>query len=346
MAIYHLETQIIQRSAGRSAVACAAYRSGETLHDDRVGQSFAFAHADRVAHTEVVAPDAAPAWVRDRAQLWNQVELVEKRHDAQVARDFEVSLPRELNLDQQLELLRGWVAAEFTPTGAVVDFSIHTDDNNNNPHAHLMSTLRAVSADGWAPKKFRSTDRLADLQRWRESWEIHTNAALERAGSKERVDHRSHVDRGLDLEPTIKEGPGARGRASRGQPSDRVGANVEIRKRNAKRAIQQAVAAIVALAKAFAPKEKVQERLRALAKGRKLPSQQPQAAVGPTPTPATVAQAPRPKPQQPPAAAGPKPIPAKKPAQSPSPAPAPAPAPDEDVSIEVLQAMMKNGLGR
>jgi ATP-dependent exoDNAse (exonuclease V) alpha subunit len=335
MAIYHFQAQIISRSDGKSAVSSAAYRSGEKLYDEREGVSFSYADSERVAHTEIVAPSDAPAWAQSRESLWNQVEAREKRKDSQLAREFEVALPRELNQTQQIELLRGWLAAEITPAGAIADFAIHVDEHNNNPHGHIMTTMRPVSAEGWGRLKIREWEDRAVLDRWRESWAAHTNAALKRARVRTRVDHRSNAERGIAEEPTKKEGPGARGRAGRGQPSDRVAENVRIRKRNAQRAIQAAVAAIVALAKAFAPKEKAQDKLRALAKGRKPPSQQPQAAAGPILTSPRPAQTPTPAPT--PAAT--------KPAPSPAPPP-PAQAPDDGLSAEVLAAMMKKGRGR
>lgn len=268
MAIYHLEAQIFSRTDGRSAVACAAYRSGEALHDEREGATFSFPDSDRVAHCEILAPASAPDWARSRASLWNQVEAREKRKDSQLAREFEVALPRELSLAQQLELLRGWVAAEITPAGAIADVAIHVDEDNNNPHAHIMTTMRAISAEGWDRLKIRAWEDRSALARWRESWASHTNAALERAAIKDRVDHRSNADRGISLEPTQKEGPGARGRASRGQQSDRVATNAAIRARN-EEMIRKVVAAIVSFAKAIASMQ-VQA-----------PTQQPKAAAGP-----------------------------------------------------------------
>lgn len=315
MAIYHLEAQIFSRTAGRSAVACAAYRSGEALHDEREGTTFSFPDSDRVAHCEILTPVDAPDWARSRASLWNQVEAREKRPDSQLAREFEVALPRELSLAQQLELLRGWVAAEITPAGAIADVAIHVDEDNNNPHAHVMTTMRAISAEGWDRLKIRAWEDRSALARWRESWATHTNAALERAAFKGRVDHRSHADRGLSLEPTQKEGPGARGRARRGQQSDRTAANAAIKARN-EEMIRKVVAAIVSFAKALAS-----GRVRA-------PSQQPKAAAGP-----------RRLPSQGPAAKVRTPQPVQPPAQ-------PAQQPDEGPSVTDLAWQQRGGRGR
>lgn len=232
MAIYHLTAQIFGRKAGRSSVACAAYRSGEVLVDTRTGETYRFARAERVAHKEIIAPLDAPAWATSRADLWNQVETRERRKDAQLAREFEVALPRELSLDQQRELVRGWIEAEITPAGAVADLAIHHDKAGQNPHCHIMTTMRPVSADGWGPQKLRQWEDRSALAQWRASWAEHTNAALERAGVDDRVDHRSHADRGLEEEPTQKEGAAARGMEARGQISDRMEENRRIRSMN------------------------------------------------------------------------------------------------------------------
>lgn len=232
MAIYHLSAKIIGRKAGQSSVACAAYRAGEELADKRTGETFRFARSERVAHTQIIAPGDAPTWALDRADLWNQVEARERRKDAQLAREFEVALPRELTLDQQRELVCGWIEAQITPAGAVVDLAIHHDKEGNNPHAHIMTTLRAVSADGWGAQKLRQWEDRSALAQWRASWAEHTNAALERAGVADRVDHRSHADRDLKEEPSKKEGPAARAMEARGLVSDRMEANRRIRAMN------------------------------------------------------------------------------------------------------------------
>lgn len=349
MAIYHLEAQIIGRSDGRSAIAAAAYRSGETLYDARTGTSFEFPDADRVAHSEILARDDAPDWARSRERLWTEVEAREKRKDSQLAREFEVALPRELTLEQQVELLRGWVKAEFVPEGAIADLAIHTDKENRNPHAHIMTTMRAVSADGWSAQKLRAWEDRSKLAAWRKSWADHTNAALQRARINSRVDHRSNADRGIELEPTQKEGPGARGRVARGQQSDRVTQNTRIRQRN----IQKVIRAIAAFARAIGERIATDKLVQRQAVRHQAPSptstlaavrnvvraraasQQPPAAAGPLP--------PSPAPQRSPAPASPPPpaVPAQ-----PQPAPAPA-APSAGYTVEqMLEWAQRSGKGR
>lgn len=234
MAIYHFSAQIIGRKAGKSAVASAAYRSGEVLTDTRENRTFEFGRTQRVAHAEIIAPGDAPAWARDRSDLWNEVERREKRKDSQLAREFEIALPRELDLAQQVELVRGWISAELTPAGAVADFAIHHDRQNQNPHVHIMSTMRAVTAEGWSPQKLRQWEDRSALEGWRASWAEHTNRSLERLGHEARVDHRSYAEQDAHLEPelrrkpTWKIGPWA-------IDGDRARANIEIIKANLER---------------------------------------------------------------------------------------------------------------
>src|SRR5882757_10475620 len=121
MAIYHLSAQIISRKEGRSAVAAAAYRAGENLYDERIGKVFDYTRKQGVEYSEILAPPEAPSWVHDRQSLWNAVERAEKRKDAQLAREIEIGLPRELSKDQQVSLLREFVKTTFVSQGMVAD---------------------------------------------------------------------------------------------------------------------------------------------------------------------------------------------------------------------------------
>lgn len=262
MAIYHLSAQIIGRSDGRSSLACAAYRSGEVLIDERTGTRHQHGDPERVAHTEIIAPAGSPAWAVDRSTLWNRLEQHERRKDAQLAREWEIALPVELTLVQQRDLVRGWVADQLAPAGMIADVAIHHTKAGKpaNPHVHIMAPLRPFdpAAETWGGK-FRDPDRHATLAAWRSSWADHANAALERAGHEARIDHRSHADRGIEEEPTKKEGMAARGMEARDQASDRMANNRAIRARNQKR--REALAKLKAEAKANRPsKERVAER--------------------------------------------------------------------------------------
>lgn len=244
MAIFHHTTQVIGRSSGRSVVACAAYRSGETLHDDRIGTTFRLGMADRVLRTEIIAPAGTPSWALDRSQLWNRVEAGERRKDAQLAREVEIALPDELDHAAHVAIVREYIARALTPAGVVVDVAFHRShrkDRPANPHIHVMETMRTVVGEGFGPK-LRALNGNDEVVRRRAIWAEIVNAALAAAGHDARIDHRSHAERGIVYEPTQKEGPGARGRADRGQVSDRVAENVAIRRRNARLAERIAAA--------------------------------------------------------------------------------------------------------
>lgn len=159
MAIYHFSAQTINRSAGRSATAAAAYRAGEQITDERQGLEHDYTNKGGVLHTEIMTPPNAPAWASDRASLWNAVECAEKRKDAQVAREIVVALPHELNEVQRIELLRGFVKEHFIDLGMIADVAFHAPDKKGdmrNFHAHVMLTMRDISPDGFSDKKNRT----------------------------------------------------------------------------------------------------------------------------------------------------------------------------------------------
>ncbi len=147
MAIYHFTAKIISRSQGRSAVAAAAYRSASELHDQRQGQSFDYSDKPHVVHSEIILPEGAPAWMADRSQLWNAVELGEKRKDSQVAREVEFAIPQELSQAEGIALAREFVQREFVARGMVADLNVHWEEDN--PHAHVMLTMREVNEQGF-----------------------------------------------------------------------------------------------------------------------------------------------------------------------------------------------------
>ena len=128
--------------------------------------------------SEIIAPEGAADWVRDRDRLWNGGELSEKRKDSQVAREVRVALPRELTPEQRRELVREFAKAEFTGRGMVADVSYH-DGTSGNPHAHILLTTRKLKSDGFGAKD-RSWNDKELLLRWREQWAESANRALDR----------------------------------------------------------------------------------------------------------------------------------------------------------------------
>ena len=256
MSQYRLSAQILSRSDG-SAPAGAAYRAGVALADDATGEVHDYSRRRGVVESWILAPSAAPAWATDRARVWNEVERSEKRADAQLAREIQLSLPDELTAEQRADLVRGFVQREFVALGMVADVSIHAperithrmlerkpdqyyvvrDDgrmDNGNHHVHLMLTLRDIGPAGFG-KKNRGWNDKALLQHWREAWADAQNAALAQHGHHARVDHRSLSAQGIDREPQIHMGRAATAMERRGEASDRGDINREIRARNAER---------------------------------------------------------------------------------------------------------------
>ncbi len=201
MAIFSMRMQVIGRSAGRSATAAAAYRSGEQLTDERTGQVHDYTGKSDIYGSEILTPEGAPERLGDRALLWNEVERVEKRKDAQLSREVMIALPAELSHSQKEALAREYVQAEFVSQGMIADIGYH-DFDSHNPHAHIMLTMRDVDQDGFGKKRREWNQRQA-LDRHRQAWEEYANRALERAGFEERIDHRSLKEQGLEREPQI-----------------------------------------------------------------------------------------------------------------------------------------------
>jgi ATP-dependent exoDNAse (exonuclease V) alpha subunit len=246
LAIYHLRLKVHSRALGRapkpggatrrSAVAAAAYRSGERLYDLSQGTWFDYDKPD-VIHTEIMSPQSRQEvpWVFDRQTLWNRVEASEKRVDAQLAREIEITLPRELSKDQQVELVRQFVRDQFISQGMVADIAIHrpeASDGKEQPHAHILLTLRRLdgaSPTGFAATKERDWNEREDIARtvaearkrfndtglpadhealeaaealrnvnlWRKAWAEYANRALADAGSDARIDHRTLEKQGI-----------------------------------------------------------------------------------------------------------------------------------------------------
>ncbi|MBO9712636.1 MobQ family relaxase [Sphingomonas sp.] len=231
MALFSMRMQVLSRSKSRSSVAAAAYRSGEKLRDDRQGITHDYRNRGGVEHTEILLPAGAPAWVQgiDRERLWNAVEAGEKRKDSQTARELRIMIPRELPPEERINVVRDFVLKSFVAKGMVADICWHNKisdtDGREQPHAHVMLTMRPLVADGfgqkvrhdWVPDPSgrlhpdgRPVMVVSNAQSWncpdyyercREAWENTANAALARAGSDQRIDRRSYLERGLSRLP-------------------------------------------------------------------------------------------------------------------------------------------------
>ncbi len=249
MAIYHFTVKVISRANGSSAVGSAAYRSAERLHDDRLDRNHDFTDKSGVVYSEVMLPDGAPERLGDRSTLWNEVEATELRKDAQLAREVEFAIPRELAQNQGIELARDFVQTEFVDRGMIADLNIHWDigaDGLAKPHAHVMLTMREVNDDGFG-KKVRAWNETEQLEQWRERWAEHVNERLAELDIDASVDHRSFKEQGIDLDPQNKIGPAALRMAQEGLERERIADHAAIARRNGKRIIADPGIALDAL---------------------------------------------------------------------------------------------------
>ena len=268
MAIYHLSAQVISRGAGRNAVNAAAYRRAARMQDERTGETFSYVQKRDVLHSEITIPEGAPSWaqallerhslepVAASEELWNRVELHEKRLDAQLAREIEIALPAELSLEENIGLARLFITEQLASRGFAADWSVH-QGGNGNIHAHILLTIRPLTEQGFGAKREAQRDpetgevlrdkrgRIlygfgnpwggkADLLALREQWADYANLHLARAGHDARVDHRSHEARSIDVTPTVHKGGGAKGMEERGTPADRAEAYEEARAQGAR----------------------------------------------------------------------------------------------------------------
>ena len=269
MAMYHLRVKFVKRSEGRSSVAAAAYRSGERLTDEREGKTHDYTRKRDIEHKEVMLPDHMPAELSQREALWNAVETGIKRKDGQPAFEVEVALPRELDKEQCVQLVREFAHDHFVDNGLPVDFAIHrtpASDGQDHPHAHILISTRRFNADGTLAKvatdmqdnpallrkvyALEQEGKLDDalltakgtkLMEWRKDWEDYSNRFLDNAGSSERIDHRTLAAQGVEgelaREPTPNIGITFYGRLRefQGSMADRVQHWKEVGFRNAMR---------------------------------------------------------------------------------------------------------------
>ncbi|WCK74280.1 Ti-type conjugative transfer relaxase TraA (plasmid) [Agrobacterium tumefaciens] len=238
MAIAHFSASIVSRGSGRSVVLSAAYRHCAKMEYEREARTIDYTRKQGLLHEEFVLPADAPKWVRsliaDRSvsgaseAFWNKVEAFEKRADAQLARDLTIALPLELSAEQTIALVRDFVEKHILAKGMVADWVYH--DNPGNPHIHLMTTLRPLSDDGFGSKKVAvigedgqpvrtksgkilyelwagSTD---DFNVLRDGWFERLNHHLALGGIDLKIDGRSYEKQGINLEPTIHLGVGAK----------------------------------------------------------------------------------------------------------------------------------------
>ncbi len=219
MALFYLQISSLSRGSGRRATAAAAYRAGERVRDERSGELHSFAQRRDVLHTEIFVPQQFAGlpleWARQRERLWNTAEHAERRHNARVAREFQVNLPAELSPNGRLALARSFAGEIAERYRIAVDLAVHApraDGDPRNFHAHLLVTTREVTPTGLGAKAGLDLsarerrqrglpDHRQEYVRVRERWAELANAALAAENRAERIDHRSLAAQGVDREP-------------------------------------------------------------------------------------------------------------------------------------------------
>ena len=258
IAIYHCSIKIVSRGKGKSAVAAAAYRSGEKLTNEWDGLTHDYTKKGGVVHSEILLPAHAPPAFSDRSTLWNSVELSEKSNNAQLAREVEIALPVELSREEQTRLVREYCSSQFVSKGMIADFNLH-DTGGGNPHAHILLTMRPLDERGaWLPKskkeyvldengekirlpsgryKTRKVDLVdwnnrENAEVWRRAWADLANDFLAQNNRPERIDHRSYERQGIDQIPTVHVGVSATQMEKKGIVTERGELNRSIKAAN------------------------------------------------------------------------------------------------------------------
>ena len=267
MAIYHLSIKIISRGKGKSAVASAAYRAGEKITNEREGLTHDYSRKKGIEHVEIMLPEHAPKEFLYRSVLWTSVEKIEKAKNAQLAREIEVALPKELTAEQNINLVREYIKNNFTSQGMCADLAIH-DKKDGNPHCHIMLTTRPLKDNGeWGEKEKKDYaydehgkriplidphtgqqkvdkrnrkqwkrvyiqandwNNSANAEDWREKWGQSVNALLVKENHIDRIDHRSYKRQGVDKIPTIHFGVSASQMERKGIRTERGNHNRQV----------------------------------------------------------------------------------------------------------------------
>ncbi len=264
IALYHFHVTQIKRSAGQSAIASAAYRSGEKLYSEYYGEDSDYTRKGGVICSEILLPPHAPPEYADRETLWNAVEKAERGKKAQLAYSFDIALQNEFSIQENIDLARQFLLEQFVSRGMVVDFAVHQPDKEDggisNPHFHVMCPIRPLDENGkWGNKQRReylldeNGERIRDeagnyvfnavpttdwgspetLEHWREQWAALCNQKFAEKELSVRIDHRSYERQGVEQLPTVHEGVTVRAMEAKGVRTDKGELNCWIKKTNA-----------------------------------------------------------------------------------------------------------------
>lgn len=263
IALFHFHTTQIKRSEGRSAVAAAAYRSGEKLYSEYYGEDNDYTRKGGVIHSEIMLPSHVPPEYADRQTLWNAVEKVEQHPKAQLAYSMDIALQNEFSMEENIALARQFLLEHFVSRGMIVDFAVHQPDKEDggipNPHFHILCPIRPIEENGkWGNKQRRKYvldehgNRIRDeagnyvfnavpttdwgdpdtLEHWRQAWADLCNAKFAEKELPCRIDNRSYERQGIEQLPTVHEGPAVRQMEARGIRTDKGNLNRWIKATN------------------------------------------------------------------------------------------------------------------
>ena len=258
---FHFSVNIISRGKGKSAVASAAYISGEKIKNEWDGLTHDYTRKEKVLVKNIILPDHIPKEFNDRSTLWNKVEMAEKNSNAQLARQFIIGLPKELTLSENINLVERFIKENLTSQGMIVDYAIHDEsqDKNGNIHCHIMTIMRPINEKGeflakskkeyildekgekilnknGKPKtrkvELTTWNDKGNVEKWRENFSDLCNEYLAKNKIEKRVDHRSFKRQNSDYLPTIHLGSAASAMERKGIETDKGNYNREIRKYN------------------------------------------------------------------------------------------------------------------
>jgi len=262
LSLYHFHVTQIKRSAGQSAIASAAYRSGEKLYSRYYGETSEYTRKNGVVSSGILLPSHAPPEYTDRETLWNSVEQTEKHPKAQLAYSFDIALQNEFTLEENIAIVRQFLTEHFVSRGMIADYAVHAPEKDGgitNPHFHVLCPIRPLNPDGtWGAKQKREYvldehgNRAGDvdgnyvfnavsttdwgtpetLENWRQAWAELCNAKFAEKELTDRIDHRSYERQGIEILPTIHEGPAVRQMEAKRIQTDKGSLNRMIRKLN------------------------------------------------------------------------------------------------------------------
>ena len=254
----HTHVDIVTRSSGGRVVAKAAYNARDRLRDERYGKLEDYTKRHDLVFSKIFLPEHIPKEFSNREYLWNEVEKIEKSKNSQLARNLLFTLPRELNEEDRIKLISEFIEENFTSKGMIADCNIHNplaSDNEEQPHVHILLTLREIDSEGkWKPKcrkeyildengekiKIKSGNyksRKVNLndwnepdkaKEWREDFSKKANEYLEKNGINKRIDPRTFEEQGREELPQIHLGTSSYQMEKKGIATERGNHNRKI----------------------------------------------------------------------------------------------------------------------